>query len=114
MSAIWPEKNQKSHWRKIRNKTGGEKAAAILAEKKNAIIPKKLIHEKEEFPILDISDHETNIWIAKEYDILTMDITTVDLFAHDIEMVGDYCEEDLISHIENLIDQLAHSNKIIC
>jgi len=42
-----------------------------------------------------------------------MDITTVDLFSHDIEMVGDYCEEDLIRLIENLIDQLAHSNEII-
>lgn len=106
-------KKSKSHWRKNRNKTGREKAAARLVEKKGAIITKELIHKKEQFPILEISDDETDIWVAKEYDILTMDITTADLLSHDIEMVGDFHEEELIVLLENLIDQLAHSNEII-
>jgi len=58
-------KKSKSHWRKIRNKNGREKAATILTEKKNAIITKKLIYEKEEFPILDISDDETTSGLQK-------------------------------------------------
>ena len=101
-------KRSKSHWRKTRNKTKKEKVAAVLAEKKDSIISKQLIHEKEDFPVLEICDDEIDACITKEYDTLEIDISNEDLLAHDIEMVGDYSEEDLIVLIENFIGRLAY------
>jgi hypothetical protein len=95
----------KSHWRGTRNKTRREKSANALAEKKRTIITKQLIHGKDDFPVLDISDNEIDVCITKEYDTLEIDINDEDFLAHDIEMVGNYREEDLIVLTGNLINR---------
>lgn len=97
----------KSHWRKTRNKTRKEQTAGALAEKKHTIITKRVIHGKENFPVLDISDDEISVCISKQYDTVEIDISNEDLMAHDIEIIGDFTEEDLIVLIGNLIDRLA-------
>jgi len=106
-------KKSKTHWRKTRNKNKREKAAAILAEKKHTIITRPLIHGKEDFPVLEICDDDIDVCITKEFDTVEIEISIEDLMAHDIEISGDFTDEDLIILIGNLIDQLeAHTGEI--
>jgi len=101
-------KKSKAHWRRVRNKTKKEKAATILTDKSRTIICRQLIHGTEDFPILDITDDEISICITKQYDTLEIDISNEDLLAHDIEIIGEYCEENLMFLIDSLIDRIAN------
>ena len=104
-------KKSKSHWRRSRNKTRREKAAHILAENKSSIIIRRLIHGKEDFPILWIGNDDLDVEVTKEYDTVEIDISNEDLLTHDIEIVGDCCDEDLTVLIKNLIDRVANQKQ---
>ncbi|MEA3333167.1 MAG: hypothetical protein U9Q58_06195, partial [Pseudomonadota bacterium] len=104
---VLTRKKSKSHWRKTRNKTKREKAAAILATKKNTVICKRLIHGKEEFPVLDISDDDVDICITKEFTTVEIDVSNDELTAHDIEMTGDCCRAEMTCLITDIINRIA-------
>ncbi|MFK5926561.1 MAG: hypothetical protein QM483_08030 [Desulfuromusa sp.] len=101
-------KKSKSHWRGKRNKSRREKAAAVLAEQKDTVISKRLIHGKEDIPVLEICDDDIDVCITKQYDTVDIEISNKELLACDIEIEGNCREEDLIVLIENLIVRIAN------
>jgi hypothetical protein len=101
----------KSHWRRNRNKTRREKAAALLAEPKKTSISRQLISGKDDFPLLSICDDDLDIHVTKEYDTIDIKISDSDLLAYDIEITGHCREEHLINLLDNLIDRVANKLK---
>lgn len=104
---VLTRKKSKAHWRKTRNKTKQEKAAAILATKKNSVIGRRVIHGTEDVPVVDIADDDVDICITKEFPTIEIDVSNEDLIAHDIEITGDCSRADMISLIADLINRIA-------
>ncbi|MEA3362312.1 MAG: hypothetical protein U9Q61_03475 [Thermodesulfobacteriota bacterium] len=66
-----------------------------------------MIHGKEEFPVLDISDDEVDICITKQFATIEIDVSNEELIAHDIEITGDCRKTERICLITNLINRIA-------
>jgi len=83
----------KSHWRRNRNKTRREKAAALLAEPKKTSISRQLISGKDDFPLLSICDDDLDIHVTKEYDTIDIKISDSDLLDNLIDRVANKLKE---------------------
>jgi len=100
-------RKSKSHWRGKRKKTRRERAATILAKSKRSTISRRLVHRKEDFPLLCISDGDLDINIMKEHDTVDIEISDAELLIYDIEITGRCSEEHLIDLLDRLIDRVA-------
>lgn len=98
---------RRRHWRKTRNKSRREKAAALLVEQKPCVIDCPIIHGHEDIPLVEICDEDLDICISKEFETVDIEVSHAELLSYDIEITGEYQHQDLVKLASQLIGRIA-------